>query len=114
MARARVPRLPLEELRQLVMAAPERGRRVVALFGHRAGGGGLELVLVLAADATGALELARAQVTGERFPSMTPRCPQVQLYEREIAERWAVQPEGHPWLKPVRFPRGPGRRRRWV
>jgi Ni,Fe-hydrogenase III large subunit len=103
-ARARVPRLPLEGLRQLVMDAPERGRRVAALFGHRAGGGALELVVVLAADASGALELARAEVAGDRFPSMTPRCPEVQLFEREIAERWGVQPEGHPWLKPVRFP----------
>jgi Ni,Fe-hydrogenase III large subunit len=25
------------------------------------------------------------------------------LFEREIAEQWSVVPEGHPWLKPVRF-----------
>jgi Ni,Fe-hydrogenase III large subunit len=34
---------------------------------------------------------------------MTPECPQVQLFEREIAEEWGITPEGHPWLKPVRF-----------
>jgi Ni,Fe-hydrogenase III large subunit len=29
----------------------------------------------------------------------------VHLFEREIAEQWGVAPEGHPWLKPVRFVR---------
>jgi Ni,Fe-hydrogenase III large subunit len=33
---------------------------------------------------------------------LTPECPEVHLFEREIAEQCAVIPEGHPWLKPVR------------
>lgn len=37
------------------------------------------------------------------FDSMTPRCPQVHLFERELFEQWNIRPEGHPWLKPVRF-----------
>jgi len=42
---------------------------------------------------------------GSRFPSLTPRCPQCHLFEREIAEQHGLTPEGHPWLKPVRFHR---------
>jgi Ni,Fe-hydrogenase III large subunit len=42
------------------------------------------------------------------YPSLTPDCPQVHLFERELAEQFGVQPEGHPWLKPVRYP--PSRR----
>ena len=42
-------------------------------------------------------------LAGDEFPSMTPECPQVHLFEREIAEQWGVVPKGHPWLKPVRF-----------
>jgi Ni,Fe-hydrogenase III large subunit len=34
---------------------------------------------------------------------MTPLCPQVHLFEREIAEQFGLRPEGHPWLKPVRY-----------
>jgi Ni,Fe-hydrogenase III large subunit len=34
---------------------------------------------------------------------MTPACPEVHLFEREIAEQWGTSPIGHPWLKPVRF-----------
>ena len=39
------------------------------------------------------------------YPSLTPACPQAHLFEREIAEQCGVVPEGHPWLKPVRFHR---------
>ncbi|HEV8266802.1 MAG TPA: hydrogenase, partial [Thermoanaerobaculia bacterium] len=39
----------------------------------------------------------------DRFPALTPDCPQVHLFEREIAEQVGVRPDGHPWFKPVRF-----------
>src|SRR5262249_8855648 len=38
-----------------------------------------------------------------RYPSLTSDCAQAHLFEREIAEQWGIIPEGHPWLKPVRF-----------
>ena len=34
---------------------------------------------------------------------MTPECPEAHLFERELAEQFGLRPEGHPWLKPVRF-----------
>jgi Ni,Fe-hydrogenase III large subunit len=64
---------------------------------------GIQLVVVLAADADGILELASTDLTSNTFPSMTNDCPEVHLFEREIAEQWGVVPEGHPWLKPIRF-----------
>jgi Ni,Fe-hydrogenase III large subunit len=42
---------------------------------------------------------------GDRYPALTPECPQAHWFEREIAEQWGVVPEGHPWLKPIRFHR---------
>ena len=42
---------------------------------------------------------------GAQFPSLAERCPQLQLFEREIAEQYGSVPTGHPWLKPVRFHR---------
>ncbi|HEY3451542.1 MAG TPA: hydrogenase [Myxococcales bacterium] len=98
------PLLPLEELRRAVIGAPAQGCRVSALFAREAGAG-LELVAVLAVDQEGLLEVARAALPAESFPSMTPECAQVHLFEREIAEQWGVKPEGHPWFKPVRFQR---------
>ena len=37
------------------------------------------------------------------YPSLTPDCPAAQGFEREIFEQWGIRPEGHPWLKPIRF-----------
>ena len=39
----------------------------------------------------------------DSYPSLTPECPQAHWFEREIAEQWGVVPDGHPWLKPIRF-----------
>ena len=36
--------------------------------------------------------------------SLTRVCPQLHIFEREIHENYGVQFEGHPWLKPVRYP----------
>jgi Ni,Fe-hydrogenase III large subunit len=100
----RIPRLAFADFRQDVIHAPARNRRVVALFG-RPEGPAIELYAVLASDRDGILEAARTLVEGNTFPSMTPECPQVHLFERELAEQWGLIPEGHPWFKPVRYHR---------
>ena len=97
-----IPQIPFTDLRQAIIAAPARNRRVVALFGRPAGES-VELFAVLAADRDGLLEAARATLEGNTFASMTPECPQVHLFERELGEQWNLIPEGHPWWKPVRF-----------
>jgi Ni,Fe-hydrogenase III large subunit len=61
-------------------------------------------VLVLADEQTGTLSAVTTDVR-ESYPALTPDCPQAHWFEREIAEQWGVRPEGHPWLKPVRFHR---------
>jgi Ni,Fe-hydrogenase III large subunit len=99
---ADVPRFDLGEFQRLVVDSRSRRRRVSALFGHPVNEG-LALVAVLAADDDGLVELARTDLEGSTFPSMTPACPEVHLFERELAEQWGVTPQGHPWLKPVRF-----------
>ena len=104
--RERVPSLDLDSFRSHVIDAPRTGRRVVALFGGPVTAGrGVDLFVVLAVDEEGSLEVARTTIEGDAFPSMTPECTQVQLFEREIAEQWGVVPVGHPWFKPVRFHR---------
>jgi Ni,Fe-hydrogenase III large subunit len=100
----RIPEQSLADFRADIIAAPARGRRVAALFG-RPVDKAIELVAVLAADREGLLEVGKARVETDGFASMTPECPQVHLFEREIAEQWGIRPEGHPWLKPVRFHR---------
>jgi Ni,Fe-hydrogenase III large subunit len=99
---ADLPQLDLDSFREAITGARARGRRVSALFAAPAGGG-IALYVVLADDDTGLVECASTALSGDRFPSMTPTCPEVHLFEREIAEQWGVLPAGHPWLKPVRF-----------
>ena len=56
---------------------------------------GIDLWAVLADDDNGLLHVARSRLTEDRFPSLTPECPQVHWFEREIAEQSGVRPEGH-------------------
>ncbi|MBW6501837.1 MAG: NADH-quinone oxidoreductase subunit C [Bacteroidales bacterium] len=36
--------------------------------------------------------------------SLTPECPSMHIFEREIFENFGVEFRDHPWLKPVRYP----------
>jgi Ni,Fe-hydrogenase III component G len=41
----------------------------------------------------------------EAYPALTTRCEPFHMFEREIAEQYGIRPEGHPWLKMVRYHR---------
>jgi Ni,Fe-hydrogenase III large subunit len=102
--RADVPCLSTAEFFGAIEEGVGDGARVAALFGDaEAGGREVSLYAILADEARSMLRVGRCRVEGERFPSLTPRCPQAHLFEREIAEQFGLVPEGHPWLKPVRF-----------
>lgn len=101
---ATIPVLDQDAFAQGIVDAVALGQRVVALFGAREPGAeAISLYAVLANDEENLLCVARTVVEGEGFVSLTPRCPQVHLFEREIAEQFGLVPEGHPWLKPVRY-----------
>ncbi len=99
-----VPCLEWSLFRGAILDSVAKGAQVAALFGRMPDSGeGVELYVVLADRDGGGLGAAKMRVSGESFPSLTPDCPQVHLFEREIAEQFGLRPEGHPWLKPVRF-----------
>jgi Ni,Fe-hydrogenase III large subunit len=103
--RAAVPDLAMGELASELRSAVAAGQRVVAYFGA-AEAEAVRLVLVMADDARRNLAVGTARVEGASFPSVAEECPQVQLFEREIAEQFGLHPDGHPWLRPVRFQPG--------
>ncbi len=84
-----------------VLAAVGTGERVASMYGHRTEPGAVQIYAVLADDAQHSLATISTSVQ-DSYPSLTPRCPQVHLFEREIYEQLGVTPKGHPWLKPVR------------
>jgi Ni,Fe-hydrogenase III large subunit len=97
-----VPILDLGAFRRSVIEAVASGRRMASLFAVPFGAQRLRLFVVLADDNDGKLDALACDIS-DRYPSLTPDCTQAHLFEREIAEQWSVVPEGHPWLKPVRF-----------
>jgi Ni,Fe-hydrogenase III large subunit len=101
--REAVPRVDIEAFRRTVVGAPARRARIAALFGVAAADDAVDLFAVIAVDREGHLELTSTRLESDAFDSMTPECPEVHLFERELAELWSVVPTGHPWLKPVRF-----------
>ncbi|HEY3347118.1 MAG TPA: NADH-quinone oxidoreductase subunit C [Nitrospirota bacterium] len=97
-----LPVLPFEIFRRGMIAGISAGARLSSFFGMPSGPGRVRLIAVLAGPANDELHISSADV-GEHFRSLTPECPQAHLFEREIAEQFGIVPEGHPWLKPVRF-----------
>ncbi len=102
---ATIPAISLAQLAATLATAPSRETRVSALFGIPVEAGIPSLMAVLSCDEAGHLELGRVVLEGNAYPSLTPSCTQVHLFERELAEIWGLVPVGHPWLKPLRFSR---------
>lgn len=97
--------LSLDSFRAEVLRCCRGGGRLVNLFGSPENNGDVRLFALLGMDDDAALELVSAMVAaGEsKYQALTPELPQAQSFEREIAEQWAIMPEGHPWLKPLRY-----------
>ena len=98
-----IPHHDLESFQRIVRRSIDSGQRAASFFGTKADGG-LDLMMVLADDDENQLNLLSTRVEGDTFPSITPDCNSLHLFEREIFEQFGVKPEGHPWLKPVRYP----------
>jgi Ni,Fe-hydrogenase III large subunit len=100
-----VPLLAEKEFRETVILRCRESARLANLFGIPEEGGDIRLAAILAADENPELEVLSMRVSpgSPRYVALTPELPEAHLFEREIAEQWAVLPEGHPWLKPVRY-----------
>jgi len=90
------------DFREQILQITENGARIASLFGQPVNADHVRLIAVLANDVEGQLTLCSTEVA-DSYPSLTQACAQAHWFEREIAEQWGVRPEGHPWLKPVRF-----------
>lgn len=83
--------------------ALDAGDRLITLFG-RPDAGGDTVVTAVVMGGEGGLRILRGRGRShESFPSLTPRHPAAQMFERELWEQTGLIPLGHPWLKPVRY-----------
>ncbi len=98
-----IPELSPNDFLAQVLDATDHGWRVSAYFGAH-DGTELRLYCLLASKADGLLALTATR-PGAAIPSIAVLCPQMSLFEREIAEQFGLGFEEHPWPKPVRFQR---------
>lgn len=87
---------------QGIVDALSAGWRVCTYFGVPDSDGATLYCVMSSRAGRGTLGIVASWV-GRSFPSLAVHCPQLHLFEREIAEQCLVRPEGHPWFKPVRF-----------
>lgn len=104
-----IPEWPAEEFVRLTAGELDRGARLCSWFAvpeRFAGGARVRLVAVLAFDADNTLAVGRSTPVAGSYPALTVTHPQAHLFEREVWEEHGLNPEGHPWLKPVRASAG--------
>ena len=93
-----LPELPFEDFRREAIKIVKSGGKVVHLFGYP-DGQGLKLLAVLRTDKL----LAAGCAAPESYPALTVEAEAFHMFERELAEQWGLRPEGHPWLRMVRY-----------
>lgn len=100
-----VPLFDEESFRQKILKECSQGSRIVNLFACLEDSGDIRIFSLLGKDNEGKLSVFSMRINIEKpyFRSLTPELPQAHMFEREIAEQFAVTPVGHPWLKPLRY-----------
>ncbi|MDE1919948.1 MAG: NADH-quinone oxidoreductase subunit C [Candidatus Omnitrophica bacterium] len=103
-ALAQVPVLDEVSFRREILESCAAAGRLVSLFAHGPKDKNICIYAVVGMDHEGRLSVFSMQVPAGKtgFESLTPVLPQAHLFEREIAEQSGLQPQGHPWPKPVR------------
>jgi len=99
---SRVPVVPITGFRRMVAEEAADGAEIASLFAAPGSPRDFLLVAVLSDPSTGVMRVAAALVE-KSWPSLTPDCEAAHLFEREIAEQYNLRPQGHPWLKPVKY-----------
>ena len=105
------PALTLTQLADQCSAQLASGARLITLFGRRlqpaqqqASAVGVTAILLVANGDGLALQVLRAQAQAqEHYTALSARFAAAQSHERELWEQTGLVPDGHPWLKPVRF-----------
>lgn len=108
--RSEIPELSFPDFRHAIIQAAAGDQKVVALFGDHASEHPttkaeekVDFYAILANSTHSLLRVGKSRLQEDRYPALTRDCPQVHLFERELAEQYGIRPERHPWLKPVRF-----------
>lgn len=94
----RIPHLAFDDFYRDALSIVRVGGQVVHYFAY-SDRGAVKLMAVLRDDT---LQVASCDAPGV-YPSLASQCEPFHMFEREIAEQFGIRPEGHPWLKMVRY-----------
>ncbi|MBF0485113.1 MAG: hydrogenase [Candidatus Omnitrophica bacterium] len=99
-----IPLVTAKEFRAEIIRRSRGEARLVNLFGALEPDGGVRLFAILGFDEEAVLQILSTKIPENypQFESLARELFQAQAFEREIAEQWAITPQGHPWLKPLR------------
>ncbi|MBK5253322.1 MAG: NADH-quinone oxidoreductase subunit C [Peptostreptococcaceae bacterium] len=100
----KIPLLEEKAFMEAIKQSIGEGKRVSSYFACSSKEQGfLKLYAVLLDDENQQFMVTQTKINSDKFTSLATVCPQLQLFEREIAEQYGCIPVGHPWLKPVRY-----------
>ncbi|MBU1341694.1 MAG: NADH-quinone oxidoreductase subunit C [Proteobacteria bacterium] len=94
----KIPHLSFDEFHKNALSIVKEGGKVVQYFACQ-DDVSLKLMAVLRTDKL----LVASCEAPEFYPSLSQTCEPFHMFEREIAEQFGIRPEGHPWLKMVRY-----------
>jgi len=93
-----IPHLAFDDFHETALNIVKEGGKVVQYFCFE-DGPTLKFMMVLRTDTL----LAASCDAPESYTSFAQTCEPFHMFEREIAEQFGIRPEGHPWLKMVRY-----------
>lgn len=96
--RRRIPDLEFSTFRSEALYLVANGGKVVQFFAYPENGA-LKLMTVIRTDR---LLVGECDAPAS-YSSLTHQSEPFHMFEREIAEQYGIKPEGHPWLKMVRY-----------
>ncbi len=98
-----IPVLDMVQLRDGIIGKCSRGMRPILFFADRREKSPM-LYAALADDDNSRILVSSADIsTIKKYNAITPAVPSFHLFERELHEETGIVPEGHPWLKQVRY-----------
>jgi len=97
-SRDAIPHLPFNRFCDLAPAFVNNGGKVVQFFGYE-DKGTMKFLAVLRREKLWAVGCDAP----DAYPALTKKAEPYHLFEREIAEQFGIRPQGHPWLKMVRY-----------
>ncbi len=99
--RKNIPHIPFETFRHDLVRFANDGGNIVQLFAYEDKGQN-KLLTVLRNKSNDTLYVTGCDIDNS-FASLTIENEKFHMFEREIAEQYGLKPDGHPWLKMVRY-----------